>query len=87
VNSPTPVESPGAVSADATATAAEAGSPRSENIVMLGFFTAAMATRGGVFTLDSIARAVREKFKGKDAVSSGLISLLESGYHLYEKDV
>ena len=88
VNSPAPLTSSEfrVAAADATATAEKAGNIKSENIVMLGFFIAAMADRGGLFNMDSLAAAVREKFKGKDAVSSGLIDLMESGYRLYKED-
>ncbi len=84
VNSPCPIVFSGAkvVAADATAAAEKSGNARSENVVMLGFFIAAMA--GRLFSLDSLAQSVRNKFKGKDAVSSGLIDLMESGFKLYE---
>lgn len=88
VNSPDPITASGmtVAAADATALAAKAGSPRSENIVMLGFYIAAMAGRGGPFNLDRLAQTVREKFTGKEAVSSGLIDLMESGYRLYKEE-
>ena len=87
VNSPAAIDFPEArvAVADASAAAEKAGNERSENIVMLGFFIAASAS--GFFSLDNLAWAVRDKFNGKDAVSSGLIELMKLGFKLYEKDV
>jgi len=84
VNSARGLDIPGVVAADATATAKAAGSARSENIVMLGFFAAVMS--GHLFDMDSLAQAVQDKFKGKDALSSGLIDLMAAGFRLCQEE-
>lgn len=85
VNCPAPLEFKGLKvrAGDAETLANQSGSPQSVNVVMLGFFTAAMAKHWNVITLDSLARVIQEKFKGKKAVSNGILDLLESGYRLY----
>lgn len=70
---------------DARALAVNAGSPQSENVVMLGFFIAAMSRTSDMITLENLSLAIQEKFKKKQGISDGIIGLLESGYQLFLK--
>lgn len=72
-------------SGDADRLAQEADSPRSVNLVMLGFFTAVMEKRSGILSMDSLTRVIRGRFTGKQKISDGIIHLLEVGYNLIEK--
>lgn len=87
VNSPS---DPGAhafsvFSGDALKLAEEGGSPQSVNVVMLGFFTAAMEKRSDIISMDSLTRVIQDKFREKQGVSDGIVKLLESGYTLFER--
>ncbi|WP_022667434.1 2-oxoacid:acceptor oxidoreductase family protein [Desulfospira joergensenii] len=87
VNSPAMPEAPGfqVYSGDAESLALEAGSPQSVNVVMLGFFTAAMEKRTDIISMDCLAEVIQEKFRGKEKITTGILDLLESGYRLYKK--
>ena len=87
VNSPEPVEDDTyhVFSGDAAALAEKAGNARSENVAMLGFFLAAVKDKTGLFSPDSPARMIKEKFRAKPAVAENVLSLLGSGMKLYEQ--
>ncbi len=70
---------------DATALAEKSGNVRSENVAMLGFFLGAMKEDTHIFSPDSIARMIKEKFQAKPAVAENVLSLLGSGMQLFEK--
>ncbi len=84
VNSPKPVASSSyrVFSADAQALAEKAGNVKSENVAMLGFFLAAIADTVPELSLESLSRAVNEKFKAKPEVAAGIITLLKAGYEI-----
>ncbi len=86
VNSPGAPDSSGMRTywSDAENLALEAGSPRSANIVMLGFFTAVLGS--DLITLESMAGVVQNKFKNKENISAGVLDLLDKGFGLYGKD-
>ncbi len=85
VNSPRPVEDDkyNVFSGDAAALAEKAGNARSENVAMLGFFLGAVKDDTHVFSPDSLARMIQEKFQAKPDVAAKVLSLLESGMQLY----
>ncbi|WP_321494347.1 2-oxoacid:acceptor oxidoreductase family protein [uncultured Desulfobacter sp.] len=87
VNSPGPVvdERYNVFSGDAAALADKAGDARNENVAMLGFFLGAMENESRLFSPDSLARMIKDKFRAKPAVAANVLSLLESGMQLYNK--